>query len=226
MATRYFHINVHCTLILYQVLCKASWLLKQSLPLGAGSLGLTGILQVICTKCLTFLDTWKTFCLIMFVHLMNSSILPASPFRFLMKKYAMSYNFIFSFIQHLTHGRRHSITVFGPQQSDLCLRPYASEGSIYHTHNYKCVKTPAYCASLARWSQLWRNTTCNPKQPFLRLIESISSSLAPCPQNKRWPCLIGEGRRLCHRQHQKQASFPREGFEEQNCLGKWKIQIN
>lgn len=198
----------------------------EAVPAIGGSLGLMGILQVICTKCLTFLDTWETFCLIVFVHFMNSVLSSPPHSDFLWRNMLCLITSSFILYSTLMHCRQHSITVFRPQQKDLCLRLCASEGSIYHMHNYKCIKAPTYCVSLVRWSQLWHNLTCNPKQPLLRLIASIFSSLAPCPQNKRWPCLISEDCRLCHCQCQKQALFLREGFEEQSCLGKWKIQIN
>lgn len=96
VATRYFHYQ-HLLYIDFVPGALQGFVAVEAVPATGGSLGLMGILQVICTKRLTFLDTWKTFCLIMFVDLMNSSILPASPFRFLMKKHAMSYNFIFLF---------------------------------------------------------------------------------------------------------------------------------
>ena len=148
-------------LILYQVLCKTPGLIRQPLPLGV-ALGSWEYCRCVGMKYFIFLDIGSTSVLL-FVHLW---ILVLSPcivrFQTLMKKYVMSYNFIFYFTQHLMHCRQYSITVLRLLQRRLCHGPSASKGSSYHTHTNIHELSNPWKVCIVICSELWQSMACNP----------------------------------------------------------------
>ena len=205
-----FLFNIYCALILYQVICKAPGLWRQSPSLGQSGIPSDAVGTYKELHISEHVGNFLSYCVCSLYGTLSLSLVW---FQTLMKQHAMSYNFISYFTQHFMHYRQHNITVLRPQQRGLCLGPQASGGSLYHTDtNTNVLRNPWTVCCLwdcFSWGTAWPLILNSSLHPLLHVLK-IKGDLS------RW----GEGCRLRHCQHQKQTLFLFFFFHKRYFWGK------